>query len=140
MTDASTDGEDRRIPVPRLRFVGGHPTVADPNNRPDGKVCVCCALETGFLMRRCVRGLVVHLIEPLEIDEDPDGFADNPWVRAGAIDQARTWWVDRAAVITRAAAGHPRFQVCPDCTVARMESGEIPFMLPQWVPPVIMRK
>lgn len=138
MTHASTDDDDRLV-VPRLTFVGGHPTVPDPANR-DHRVCVCCALETGFLTRRCVRGLVVHLIEPLEVQQHPDRFKDNAWVKAGAIDQARAWWLDRAAVITTAPAGHPRFQVCPDCTAARMASGEIPFQLPDPVPPVIIRK
>lgn len=132
MTDARGDG--RRLPD--LTFVGGHPTVPDPA-RPGAMVCVCCQVIDGFARRSCIRGLVVHLIEPDETDE----FADSPWVTSDAITAARAWWLDRAASITRTPSPeHPRFQVCPRCTAARMSAGEIPFTLPAPVPPVITRR
>jgi hypothetical protein len=131
-----TDARGDSRPLPDLTFTGGHPTVPDPS-RPGALVCVCCEVIDGFTRRRCVRGLVVHLIEPDELDR----FKGSPWVQADAIAAARTWWLDRAAVITRAVtAEHPRFQVCPLCTVARMAAGEIPYTLPPAVPPVITRR
>jgi hypothetical protein len=125
--------------VPELTFVGGHPTVADPD-RPGERVCVCCERMGGFLVSRCVPGLVVHLIDQLEIDEDPDTWAGSPWVTADALTQARKWWTDRGTQITRAPQGHPRFLVCPTCTVSRMHAGELRFTVPQPRPPIIIRK
>lgn len=140
MNDASTPTDDDvRLVVPDLWFIGGHPTVRDPATR-DGNVCLCCGVAGGFHQRRCVRGLVVHLIDPIEIEQHPERWAKNPWVQGRAIDQARAWWLDRAAVITTAPRNHPRFQVCPDCTRARMAAGEIPFTLPPAAVPVIQRK
>jgi hypothetical protein len=122
-----------------LTYAGGHPTVPDPA-RPGDVVCVACESVGGDPRRRCVRGLVVHLVDPLDIADHPERWKRSPWIQAETLDKAREWWLDRAAVITRAPRGHPRFQVCPTCTTARIKAGEIPFTLPPPRPPVIQRK
>lgn len=125
--------------LPELTYVGGHPTV--PDTQRIGQVfCVACGSVGGDPNRRCVRGLVVHLVDPLDITDDPDRWKTSPWTQPETLAAARTWWLDRAAVITRAPREHPRFQVCPTCTTARIHAGEIPFTLPAPRPPVVTRK
>jgi hypothetical protein len=84
--------------------------------------------------------MVVHLIEPEDISEDPQTFAGSPWVTADAVAGARAWWRDRGAVIRRAPRGHDRFQVCDICTNARLSNRELPVHIPQARRPVITRR
>lgn len=111
----------------------------DPQH-PGGIVCIACESTGGDPRRRCVRGLVVHLLDPLDVTDDPERWTGSPWAHAANRDAALAWWQDRAAVITRAPQNHPRFQVCHICTTARMHAGEIPYKLPAPRPPVIIRK
>lgn len=136
MTDARGDGP---VVLPELTFVGGHPTAADPS-RPGERVCVACEVVGGFYRRRCVPGLIVHLLDPLDIEQDPDRWGRSPWAHPDNLSAAWDWWTERAARIVRAPTGHPRFQVCETCTLRMLATGKIPYTAPPSHPPVISRK
>lgn len=136
-----TDASDAPVAaLPELTFIGGHPTVADPSRPGLERFCVACELVGGFYLRRCVPGLVVHLLDPDDIRQDPDRWRRSPWANAETLKAARDWWTDRAATITRAPGGHPRFRVCEICTERLIAVGTIPIVAPPSHPPVITRK
>lgn len=128
------------LTLPPLIFIGGHPTTDDFRPGVADRLCITCGARDRFHARRCVPGMIVHLIDQAEIDDDPDRWTRSPWVAADALDAARAWWTDRAALILRCPPGHPRFKVCPRCSMSLMTDGTIPVTLPRPRRPVVTRR
>lgn len=126
------------VTLPEVAWIGGHPTVADPETRGTRlRRCVRCNARSEFYSVSCEPGMIVHLIDHADVHANPEVFDGVQWAEPQVIDRSHAHWRDKGFKITRKPDGntdenaHPRFRPCPRCNEEAMAAGTLaPVHLP----------
>lgn len=126
------------VALPPIVWVGGHPTIADPETRGTRlRRCIRCNARGEFHSLSCEPGMVVHLIDPADVHDEPQLFDGVAWAEPESIAGAHRHWTDKGFKVVRrpyTAAGeskHPRYAPCPQCNEEAMAAGTLtPLHLP----------
>lgn len=138
---------DAPVQLPPVVWIGGHPTVEDPETRGTRlRRCLRCNTRELFHSVSCAPGLIVHLIDPADVHAAPEVFDGSAWAEPDAISSAHAHWRDKGYRVVRKPDGpvgervHPRFRVCPRCNEEAMAAGSLaPVYLPAAAAPPRLR-
>ncbi len=140
MNTLRNDEMSPAVELPEIVWLMGHPTVADREMRGTRlRRCLLCNARDGWNLS-CVRGMVVHLIDPADIHADPEAFDGMMWAEPAAVDGAHKHWTDNGFTVTRKPGDvldegtHPRFRPCPVCNTELMREGRLRVNLPGAAP------
>jgi hypothetical protein len=124
------------VVFPTLYWLGVHPCVPVTG----GYRCVRCATARPTSAQRCEPGMVVHLVDPADVHDDPETFDGLFYAEPEAIAAAHRRWTDDGYRVVRKPTrrspdpDHPRFRPCPACNEPLMAAGQLgPLTLPATV-------
>lgn len=144
MNTLTDDETAPAIELPEIVWLMGHPTIADPEMRGTRlRRCLLCSARDSWNMS-CVRGMIVHLIDPDDIHTAPETFDGMAWAEPQAVEGAHNHWRDKGFTVTRKPghvldeSEHLRFKPCPVCNGELMRAGRLPVTLP--TPPPARRE